>query len=82
MYALVWRCPDDQPQELNASETCALAHNPLPPYSHEFAPPLPTLMSLQANTAVLLCTDVAARGLDFPDVTTIVQYDVPSGAEE
>jgi ATP-dependent RNA helicase DDX31/DBP7 len=27
--------------------------------------------------AVLLCTDVAARGLDFPSVTAIVQYDPP-----
>jgi len=27
---------------------------------------------------VLCCTDVAARGLDFPGVTTIVQYD-PAG---
>jgi ATP-dependent RNA helicase DDX31/DBP7 len=27
--------------------------------------------------AVLLCTDVAARGLDFPAVTAIVQYDPP-----
>ncbi|KAL0487887.1 ATP-dependent RNA helicase DDX55 [Acrasis kona] len=26
---------------------------------------------------VLLCTDVAARGLDFPDVNYIVQYDPP-----
>jgi ATP-dependent RNA helicase DDX31/DBP7 len=27
--------------------------------------------------SVLLCTDVAARGLDFPRVTAIVQYDPP-----
>lgn len=26
---------------------------------------------------VLLCTDVAARGLDIPDVSWIVQYDMP-----
>lgn len=26
---------------------------------------------------VLLCTDVAARGLDIPDVAWIVQYDMP-----
>ena len=26
---------------------------------------------------VLLCTDLAARGLDVPDVTTILQYDAP-----
>lgn len=37
---------------------------------------------LQASCAVLLCTDVAARGLDFPDVTLIVQYDVPAAPSE
>lgn len=31
---------------------------------------------------MLLCTDVAARGLDFPNVTTIVQYDVPGAPAE
>lgn len=31
-----------------------------------------------ARKGVLLCTDVAARGLDLPDVTRIVQYDAPS----
>ncbi|GAX79754.1 hypothetical protein CEUSTIGMA_g7195.t1 [Chlamydomonas eustigma] len=36
----------------------------------------------QAKSAVLFCTDVAARGLDFPDVTNIVQYDVPGAPEE
>jgi ATP-dependent RNA helicase DDX31/DBP7 len=32
----------------------------------------------QAETGVLLCTDVAARGLDLPDVNRIIQYDAPS----
>jgi len=31
---------------------------------------------------VLCCTDVAARGLDFPAVTCIVQYDPPGEASE
>ncbi|KAL4427451.1 hypothetical protein ABPG77_000740 [Micractinium sp. CCAP 211/92] len=31
---------------------------------------------------VLLCTDVAARGLDFPAVTDIVQFDPPGEAAE
>lgn len=36
----------------------------------------------RADSGVLLCTDVAARGLDFPSVTSIVQFDAPSSAEE
>ena len=31
---------------------------------------------------VLCCTDVAARGLDFPAVTSIIQYDPPGEASE
>lgn len=34
------------------------------------------------KSAVLLCTDVAARGLDFPKVTCIIQYDSPGEASE
>ncbi|EFJ48669.1 hypothetical protein VOLCADRAFT_60342, partial [Volvox carteri f. nagariensis] len=36
----------------------------------------------QDGDGVLLCTDVAARGLDFPNVTTIIQYDVPGAPAE
>lgn len=32
--------------------------------------------------ALLLCTDVAARGLDFPKVGCIIQYDSPGEATE
>ncbi|XP_020577752.1 DEAD-box ATP-dependent RNA helicase 17 isoform X2 [Phalaenopsis equestris] len=34
------------------------------------------------KSAMLLCTDVAARGLDFPKVTCIIQYDSPGEASE
>uniref|UniRef100_A0A8C3W1Z7 ATP-dependent RNA helicase n=1 Tax=Catagonus wagneri TaxID=51154 RepID=A0A8C3W1Z7_9CETA len=35
-----------------------------------------------SETGVLLCTDVAARGLDLPQVTWIVQYNAPSSPAE
>ncbi|XP_078433400.1 P-loop containing nucleoside triphosphate hydrolases superfamily protein isoform X2 [Wolffia australiana] len=34
------------------------------------------------KSALLLCTDVAARGLDFPKVKRIIQYDSPGEATE
>ncbi|KAJ7308011.1 hypothetical protein JRQ81_008511 [Phrynocephalus forsythii] len=37
---------------------------------------------LQSQTGVLLCTDVASRGLDLPKVTWIVQYNPPASLAE
>ncbi|KAM6431064.1 ATP-dependent DNA helicase DDX31 isoform 1-T1 [Liasis olivaceus] len=37
---------------------------------------------LQSKTGILLCTDVAARGLDLPQVTWIVQYNPPNSLAE
>lgn len=34
------------------------------------------------DSALLLCTDVAARGLDIPKVTHILQYDPPGDPNE
>nr|XP_012145809.1 PREDICTED: probable ATP-dependent RNA helicase CG8611 [Megachile rotundata] len=36
----------------------------------------------QANSGVLLCTDVAARGLDLPKVDCVVQYTGPTSARD
>lgn len=35
-----------------------------------------------AKSALLMCTDIAARGLDFPKVRCIIQYDPPGEATE
>lgn len=75
-----------------AMESCCSSHSfPLlssPCVSHTWlgyaaeCMPVPSLLrwltAMQAKSCVLLCTDVAARGLDFPAVSTIIQYD-PAG---
>ncbi|NXD61897.1 DDX31 helicase, partial [Eolophus roseicapillus] len=37
---------------------------------------------LKSKTGILFCTDVAARGLDLPQVTWIVQYNAPASPAE
>ena len=36
----------------------------------------------KAETGILLCTDVAQRGLDFPEVHWIVQFDPPDDPDD
>lgn len=33
--------------------------------------------AMNEKSSILICTDVAARGLDLPDVTHVIQYDPP-----
>ncbi|KAB0362928.1 hypothetical protein FD754_007084, partial [Muntiacus muntjak] len=37
---------------------------------------------MHSRTGILFCTDIAARGLDLPQVTWIVQYNAPSSPAE
>ncbi|KAH3765437.1 ATP-dependent RNA helicase HAS1 [Pelomyxa schiedti] len=34
-----------------------------------------------AETGIIFCTDVAARGVDFPEVDWLIQFDIPSSPE-
>ncbi len=36
----------------------------------------------KASRGILLATDVASRGLDFPKISMIIQYDAPTSSEE
>lgn len=41
-----------------------------------------TSFARQSSASVLICTDVAARGLDLPNVDYVIEYDPPYAAED
>ncbi|KAG6888852.1 hypothetical protein C0995_005273 [Termitomyces sp. Mi166 len=65
---------------------CALPGLP-PVYEMHSRNSQPSRMRASANftkakEAILVCSDVAARGMDFPGVTFVVQVGLPSSAEQ
>lgn len=62
-----------------SSYTFTSLHGELPPRVRENAlSSFTTHASSHLSPAVLLCTDVAARGVDFADIDTVIQYDPPT----
>jgi len=40
-----------------------------------------TVFRFRASSGVLLCTDVAARGLDVPEVKHVIHYQLPRSVD-
>lgn len=76
IYFATCACVDYFASSLNvlAPETAWIAlHGKLPPAKRTII----YNKFIAAERAVLLCTDVAARGLDFSDIEWVIQYDAP-----
>lgn len=43
---------------------------------------LSSFIGSKLNHSILFCTDVAARGLDMPNITTVVEYDPPFNIDD
>lgn len=43
---------------------------------------LSSFINSKLNHSILFCTDVAARGLDMPNITTVVEYDPPFSIDD
>jgi ATP-dependent RNA helicase DDX31/DBP7 len=73
-----WATIDDRAPWLSVDAPLLKLHGDMPQGERTST----LLRFTKATAGVLLCTDVAARGLDFPAVTCIVQFDPPGAAEE
>ncbi|CAK9783409.1 DEAD-domain-containing protein [Cutaneotrichosporon oleaginosum] len=72
-YRILSRLPE------MASYSLTSLHGDLPPRVRDAAlSGFNAHASSHLTPAVLLCTDVAARGVDFPDIDAVIQYDAPT----
>ncbi|KAI8907354.1 P-loop containing nucleoside triphosphate hydrolase protein [Gorgonomyces haynaldii] len=80
------RCTEQEP--LKVGGTCGFLPNSILYKLHGSMSQQERMTTFQgfcqkkSESAILFCTDVAARGLDLPDVSEVVQYDPPSDSRD